>query len=204
MQKKSRIIYNAVKKDFYDIIREPDLHRIVTCGRLQPQKNHILLIDAFALIAESFPEVSLHIYGNGFMKDEIQQYIEKKELAQRVILEGPTADVPSVLKNAGMFVLSSDYEGMPNALMEALAAGVPSVSTDCPCGGPRMLIKDGENGILVPVGDVEALANSMTRLLEEPGLSDNIGAVARGYAKSYLPEKVHNQWENYIKEIVHQ
>ena len=101
-----------------------------------------------------------------------------------------------------MFVLSSDYEGMPNALMEAMASGLPCVSTDCGGGGARFLIRDGENGFLVPKGDEEALADAMRKILSDKELADMLGNNARKLQETLAPEKIYGEWEAFIKEIV--
>lgn len=145
LQKKSHIIYNAVKEDFYHIEWTPIHGKVVTCGRLEKQKNHEFLINAFAKTVNDHPDAHLEIYGNGSLKEALQNQIMKMHLQDKVTLCAATNDVCAVLREANVFVLSSDYEGMPNALMEAQAAGVPSISTNCPSGGPRMLIENDRN-----------------------------------------------------------
>ena len=140
LQRKSKIIYNAVKEDFYHIERKPNHGEIVTCGRLTEQKNHAMLISAFAEVVKQYPYATLKIYGEGTLRDTLQTQIDTMGLQGRAFLMGATNDVGKVLQTADLFVLSSDYEGMPNALMEAMAAGVPCIATDCPCGGPRELL----------------------------------------------------------------
>ena len=148
LQNKSTIIFNAVKREFFEAKRKPVNGLIVTCGRLEEQKNHILLIKAFFNVVKKNPNAYLHIYGEGSLKDYLQSLIDNLGLNHSVKLMGQTNDVVSVLEKADVFVLSSFYEGMPNALMEAMAVGVPCIATDCPCGGARMLLNDN-NGILI-------------------------------------------------------
>lgn len=202
LQKKSRIIYNAVKPEFYRIEREPVPGRIVTCGRLTGQKNHAMLIDAFANVSKDYQDLHLHIYGSGELKDLLQKQIDSLGLQERVLLMGATNHVPEVLRTTDIFVLSSDYEGMPNALMEALATGVPSISTDCPCGGPRMLIENEKNGLLVPVGDQEAMENALRKMLSDRVFTEATGAEARRRAVEYLPEKIFEEWRGYIHQVL--
>ena len=111
---------------------------------------------------------------------------------------GQSADVPNILSRAKIFVLSSDYEGMPNALMEALVAGVPSISTDCPCGGPRELIQHGKNGFLVPCNDENLLAKAMDDILSNTRLAANMGENARQLAQAFKPEVIVKQWEKFL------
>ncbi len=197
LQKKSKVIKNEVAEPFFQVQRCA-ARNVVTVGRLNKQKNHLLLIRAFARIADKHPEQDFLIYGEGDCREMLQQQIRKLGLESRVHLIGKTADVPGVLAKAGIFVLSSDYEGMPNALMEALAAGVPSISTDCPCGGPRALIQPGENGLLVPVGDEAALAAAMDQLLSDPEAAEKMGAAARESAKQYMPQEIFCQWRQFV------
>ena len=98
--------------------------------------------------------------------------------------------------------MSSDYEGMPNALLEALAIGVPSISTDCPCGGPRMLIEDGKNGFLIPLNDRDALAEKLDLLLSDPHKAKEIGNSARTSSTRYSTKTVFEQWKMYIEGII--
>lgn len=202
LQEKSRIIVNAVKKDFYAVERKPVPGRIVTLGRLSHQKNHKLLIDAFAMISPDYPNAQLHIYGEGDLQKQLSDQIAQQNLTGKVCLMGPTANVEGVLAEADLFVLSSDYEGMPNALMEAMAAGVPCISTSCPCGGPEMLIRNHENGLLVPIQDGKALAEAMKQLLADPAFSADLGQAAKEAALDFLPEKVFAQWKEYISSFV--
>jgi len=201
IQKKSDIIYNQVAMKFYETTVCEDARDIVTTGRLTPQKNHRLLIDAFASIADKV-EDNLIIYGKGELEDELREHIKTLALEGRVLLPGPVSDVPDVLSRAKLFVMSSDYEGMPNSLMEAMAVGLPCISTDCPCGGPRELIEDKKSGILFPVGDKDALADAMLRLLSEEGLRRDMSKAAKTAAERFLPERVFAEWKSYVDNIV--
>ena len=182
--------------------RNPIKGTVVTCGRLNEQKNHKMLIEAVEKVVQNNKDVCLHIYGDGDLKNELEQLIENKDLKGVVVLKGATTDVESVLASADIFVMSSDYEGMPNALMEALAVGVPCISTDCPCGGPRMLIKEGENGCLVPVNDSVQMANVLEKLLINQDFKYKLGEKARERALEYRPEKIFREWLDFIIGIV--
>lgn len=201
LQMKSEIIFNEVKPDFFAIKRTPIKGKIVTLGRLSEQKNHKLLINSFYRIIDEFPYAVLDIYGSGNLENEITTLISELGLTDKVFLRGNTSDVESVYASADIFVLSSDYEGMPNALMEAMASGVPCISTDCPCGGPRMLIS-GENGILVGVGSEKELANSLRMLLIDDNKKNTFAYNARKRADSYRPEIIFEKWKAYVERIV--
>ena len=196
LQKKSRIIYNAVKEDFYQVERTPVRGEIVTCGRLTEQKNHKLLINAFAEVRKIYPYATLKIYGEGALREELQDQINTLDLNEKVFLMGATNNVAKALQTADLFVLSSDYEGMPNALMEAMAAGVPCVSTDCPCGGPRELFGNLCVEDLVCCNEPKQLAQTMEKKLEQNDQS----CMQRKRAEQFRPEKINYEWIKYINE----
>lgn len=202
LQKKSRIIYNAVKEDFYHVERHPVPGEIVTCGRLEEQKNHALLIAAFSKVVERYPEARLKIYGEGSLRGKLQKQIDALGLHEKAFLMGATNHVEKVLETADVFVLSSDFEGMPNALMEAMAAGVPCISTDCPCGGPRELFGDDLVKQLVEVDKEDELEYSISNFME---LSEKdkmlLGKRIKEKAKIFMPDKVNEEWNKYISHM---
>lgn len=201
LQKKSKIIYNAVKDDFFNIERKVEEKTVVTCGRLEEQKNHKMLINSFELVVKEHKKAKLLIYGEGSLRNELEELIRNKGLNDNIKLCGNSDDIPEVLSKAEIFVLSSDYEGMPNALMEALAVGVPSISTDCPCGGPATLIENGYNGILVPVGDSNELASSLSQLLSSKQIAEDMGKRAKLQSLKFIPSKIHKEWYEFIKKV---
>ena len=201
LQKKSKIIYNAVKDEFFNIERNVEKNTVVTCGRLEKQKNHKLLINAFEIVLYKHPDARLLIFGEGSLRHELEDLIKNKNLNRNIKLCGNSNDIPKMLSNAEIFVLSSNYEGMPNALMEALAAGVPSISTNCPCGGPEMLIKNHENGILINVGDIFELSKSISYLLDFKKISREIGYRAKKRALEFKSNKIYNEWYEYINDF---
>ncbi len=203
LQNKSRVILNDVKEEFFNIDRK-ETKNVVSVGRLSKQKNHALLINAFSKIAPKFPEQKLLLYGAGALEESLKSQIESLGIEKQVILMGPTNDVAGVLERARIFVLSSDSERLPNCLMEALAVGVPCISTDCPCGGPRTLIRAGENGRLVPVGNVEAMAQALDKMLSDPCYAEMMGKKAKEEANNYHPDKIFLQWKRYVEEVVNQ
>lgn len=140
--------------------------RIVTVGRLVEVKNHKLLIDAFKLIINDFPEYTLAIYGDGPLKNSTQNYIDELGLTENVKLYGATPSILEEIKEDEIFALTSNYEGFPNALAEAMAIGIPVVSTDCRIGGPKDLIRENR-GILVEVNDTIGLSRALKKYLED-------------------------------------
>ncbi|MBR3804248.1 MAG: glycosyltransferase family 4 protein [Clostridia bacterium] len=196
IQDKSRVIFNQVDKKFFDVQKIEDAKDIITVGRLVPQKRHDVLIKAFSKICDKV-DGNLVIYGEGNQRAELEGLIKSLNLEERVKLPGLTSDVPRVLSQAKMFVLSSDYEGMPNALMEAMAVGLPCISTDCPCGGPRELF-DGDGGILVPTGDIDCLATTMLEFYRDEKRMGEISVNAKEKAKEFYPTSVFKRWEDYL------
>lgn len=193
----------SVYRDFYHVQRKPHKREIVTCGRLEKQKNHALLIQAFANVVKKYPDATLKIYGEGSLKEMLQNKINELNLQGKAFLMGATNHVEKILETADLFVLSSDFEGMPNALMEAMAAGVPCIATDCPCGGPRELFGDDLVKQLVKVDKEDELENSISDNMElavEKKLL--LGKQIKEKAKAFMPDKVNKEWNEYINHLV--
>lgn len=203
--KKSVILQNSLNplfiQDRYEGVRD---RQIVSVGRLDANKNQTMLIEAFARIAVRYPEYSVVCYGDGESRAQLEALIERFNLQGRVQLPGITTDVAGMIRKASVFVLTSYTEGMPNALIEAMALGLPVISTDCPCGGPKELIRQGENGMLIPVGDVEALAASLVTLLEDTEFMEKLGRSAARIQDRLNPERTNQQWKEYFERILHQ
>ncbi len=203
LQKKSEIVSNAVRKEFYRVKREPERGEIITCGRLFEQKNHALLIDAFAGVVKKIPYATLKIYGEGPLRNVLQKKIDSLGLEDKVTLMGNTDNVVKALEKADVFVLSSDFEGMPNALMEAMAAGVPSISTDCPCGGPRELFGEDLSSFLVPVRDAESLKERIIGYLESTDDEKKaLSSAFRTAAEKFTPDRIYSEWAAYVSSVV--
>ncbi len=200
IQKKSKIIFNPVNREFYQRKWKDGSRRIVVIGRLQPQKNPMLAIRSFLAVSSQLPEHTLHFYGDGDLRPELEAYVKERRFDDRIFFYGKTDDVGSVLENAALYVLSSDYEGMPNALMEAMAVGTPAVSTDCPCGGPRTLVETPEQGLLVPCGDGDALAKAMLTVLGDRDLQQQMSAAAARRARQFQPEIILKEWEAFVMQ----
>jgi glycosyltransferase involved in cell wall biosynthesis len=168
--------------------------RVISVGRYDPQKNQQALIAAFALVVEQHPDWSLELWGKGPLHDALVEQVQQLGLAANVRLMGPTDDVQSVLLSSSVFALSSDFEGLPVVLCEAMACGVPCVSVDC---GPGIteIIRDGEDGLVVPVGDHAALAAGIVRLIEDEQLRRTMGERARHNIQRFSVEEIMRQWE---------
>ena len=201
VRKKSEIIFNQVDERFFNAKFSGERKNIVTAGRVDPIKNHAMLIDAFSKIADKTDQ-NLIIYGEGRLRQPLEEQIERLGLTDRVFMPGNTDNIVGDVGSARLFVLSSDYEGLPNALLEALAMGVPSISTDCPCGGPRMVMADGENGLLVPIGDADIMAEKMLWALEHPAEMEAMGNCAADRAQMFQPDRVYKMWCDYLEKVV--
>lgn len=202
IQKKSRIILNQVDDVFLKTQIPPKRKDIVCVGRLVEQKNHKLLILAFKQISNIINE-NLIIYGDGPLREDLISMIKKEGLEEKVMIVGNKSDLCQYIKTAKLFVLSSDYEGLPNSLLEAMSLGIPCISTDCPCGGPRMVIKNGINGFLTPVGDVDALSKKICYVLEDDMVREAIGLNAKEYSlKTFDSNIVFKEWEDYFLTIL--
>jgi len=206
-REKSRIIFNPLSENCMNKKEETGKrdNRIVTVGRITVQKNQLLLLKAFARIHENYPEMQLEIYGEDDgqgSKQEMEQFLEQKGLKSKVHFMGQSDQVEKDIVHAALFVLSSDYEGMPNALIEAMALGLPVISTDCPCGGSRLLIEDGISGLLVPAGNEEKLAEAIESLLSDRERAEKLGREAKKVVEKVNPNKIYQEWKEYVDELV--
>ncbi|PSJ36382.1 glycosyltransferase family 4 protein [Allosphingosinicella deserti] len=173
---------------------------LAAVGRLTPQKGFDMLIDAFSAVADRHPNWDLHIWGEGPSRAVLQARIAAAGLSKRVILRGLSPEPGTWVKEASAFVLSSRYEGFPNVLGEALAAGLPSVAADCDFG-PSDLLIDGANGLLVAPDDMEALAAGLNRLLGDAALRARFRDAAPAVAIRYAPEQIFNAWNDVVEAL---
>lgn len=194
IQKKSVVILNPISNNLPKSYNGEREKRIVTFCRLEPQKNIPMLIDAFGLLSENHPEYVLEIYGEGSEKENILKYIAEKKVNDKVLVRPFMKNIHEQVVNAAMFVLTSNYEGLSNSMIEAMAIGLPTIVTDCPCGGARTVIKNGFNGLLVPVGDTHATFRAMQLLIEEPKKSEELSRNGAKIKNSLDKEKIAEQW----------
>lgn len=200
---KSIIIHNPISviKGDYSVPNKRK-KQIINVGRLHPQKNQKLLIKAFSLIADKIPEYILEIYGEGELEDELQELIDSLNLTEKIHIHKSTSEILSIINESALFVLTSDYEGMPNALMEAMALGVPCVSTDCKPGGAKTLIKNRENGFLVSRNNPSELAKVILERLTYYEETREIGIKAQSIMETHSKDCIYKSWEKYIKDTV--
>lgn len=172
--------------------------KIVTACRLEPQKNLPMLIDAFKVIHEEYSDYKLIIYGDGSLKEELYSKILKLGLEEYIRLPGFEKNIHEKILKSAMYVSSSDYEGISNSMLEALAIGLPTICTDCPVGGAAMAIDDGINGVLVPVGNVNELYKAMKKVLDDKRFADSISKNAICVRQKYNANKIAVEWVKLI------
>lgn len=201
VQKKSRVIYNPIDlKEYAGIALKTEKEKkIVTAGRLMPQKNQKMMIRAFADVYAKHPDYQLVIYGEGPSRQELETLIKELGMEDGIMLPGNMSDIHEHLKSAEIFVLSSDYEGMPNALIEAMCLGLPCISTKV--SGATDLIKDHENGILTDLDSREQLKAAMLELTENKELAKKLAANASKLNEELEVSKIMQQWIQFIKEL---
>ncbi|MFO0776111.1 MAG: glycosyltransferase family 4 protein [Nitrospira sp.] len=174
------------------------MHTVVAMGRLVRQKGFDALIEAFSRCAGKHADWSLVILGEGPMRASLQTCAADLGIADRVKLVGQFQEPTTILKEADLFVLPSRYEGFPNALLEAMACRLPVVSIDCSGGGPREIIRDGVDGVLVPPNDVAALAKAMDRLMADSDERRRLGARASEIIGRFSVEKIMTMWDELV------
>lgn len=175
---------------------------VVGVGHLVHLKGFDLLITAFARCAARHPDWQLIVWGLGPDADELLALADRLGIKDRVRLAGRSATPGAWIETVGIFVLASRHEGFPNVLVEAMAAGRPVIATDCPAGGPRAMIRDNVDGLLVPNGDVEALAMALDRLMADPDLRTRFGRAARQRAERFALPRIMSQWEALIADAI--
>ncbi len=205
LQKRGRVIPNPIfiKGEIPFVPYDEREKSVVSVGRLDNhQKRYDVMLDAFAIFSQKHPDYILKLYGAGTDEEQIRRWVEEKGLCERVRFMGLTKQPMFDTCRDGIFLITSDYEGISNALLEAMAIGLPCVSTDHTPGGARLLIKSGENGLLAPMGDSEALAAALCAYAEDPALAAKCGENAKAVTIRFAPERIIDLWEDYIKTLL--
>lgn len=205
LQDNSRIILNPIHEKYIGVPKpEKRTKTVVQSGRLVDFKNQPMLIRSFVKVHEGHPDYDLKIYGGDSFdgtKEILEGLIREYGAEDYIHLMGASDSLEKDLANAALFAFTSDWEGLPNALMEAMALGLPIVATDCPCGGPRTIMTDEVDGLLIPIKDEQALTDGINRLIEDRGLAERLGTEARKIAGKANGQAVFEQWRDYIEEI---
>lgn len=198
---KKKIIPNPIEEigitPFYGMRRK----EIVNYCKHVKAKNLPLLIEAFAKLAQEYPEYRLVIYGDGPERQNTERCVVSFGIADKVLLKPYAKNVLELVRESAMFVSSSDREGISNSMLEAMAIGLPVISTDCPAGGAKMFINPYENGIIVPVGDSDALYNAMKYIIENSEQADLMARNAVAVNEILEKNKILAQWLDFLKEI---
>lgn len=190
IKSKAVIIPNPIDSALPELYKGNRTRHIVSVGRLSAVKNHMLLFEAFADFLKRFPDYELHIYGEGELESELKDLAVRLKINEKTVWHGFCRDVKERIRDAGMFVSTSNYEGISNSMLEALAMGIPSICTDCPIGGARSYIENEKNGLLIPVGDKEALVKAMTRIASDSGFADRLSENAAKVRDKYSVESI--------------
>lgn len=198
IQKKSTIIFNPLKDNLPLPFSGDRRKVIVTAARLEPQKNLKMLIDTFYYVHNKYPEYKLEIYGEGEQKKDLINYCIYLGIENSVLFKGYCTNLHEQIIDAAIFMLSSNYEGISNSLIESLALGIPTISTDHPIGGAKMFIKNGFNGFLVPINDSEMASKKIFEIIENKDIETKITQNAVIIRQTLNVEKITNEWEKYI------
>ncbi len=205
LQDNSRIILNPINPKYIGVPEPVRRNKtVIQSGRLVDFKNQPMLIRAFIEVHKKHPDYDLKIYGGDSFdgtKEILEQIIEENGAQDYVHLMGASDSLEKDLNDAALFAFSSDWEGLPNALMEAMALGLPIVATDCPCGGPRTIMTNEVDGLLVPIKDQKAMEEGINRLIEDRELAGRLGKNARKLADRANGQAIFGQWREYIEEL---
>lgn len=200
---KTTVIANPINEE---CINKKDISKrqkkIVAVGRLNNQKNYDLLIDAFSDIEKDYPNHKLEIYGQGPEKNRLQNKIDNLGLTDKILLMGTRQNVMQDVADAELYVMSSDFEGFPNALAEAMASGIPVISTNFPTGVAKELIKDDENGYVVPVRDRKMLSDAMMKILSKESVQNVMSKNNKKLREQLNVNNITTRWEELFIEVI--
>lgn len=194
IQNRGVVISNPLREDVPDIYEGERKKEIVAVGRLIPLKNHKLLLEAFADFVKMYPDYQLKIYGQGELQQDLEILSDRLGIADKVYFPGFTENVLREIREAFMYVITSDYEGVSNSLLEAMALAIPVIATNCPIGGAASLIEDGLNGVLIPVNDKKALVDNMCRIAGDEQFAKRLSANAGKVRVSNEVDLICRKW----------
>ena len=199
IQEKGTVIYNAVGNELVYQVPETvkRVNKISAIGRLSDQKDYPTLFRAFQTVLKSHPDFILEIFGDGPLEATLKALAEEMGISEQIVFKGACKDAILQAANSACYVMSSLFEGMPNALMEAMAVGLPCVSTDCP-NGPAELITDGENGLLTEVANADQLAEAMLRMIDDRTFAEACGKKARNILQTNSVDVIAKQYMDFI------
>ncbi len=175
---------------------------IMAVGRLSKQKNYRMMILVMSKILKEYPDYQLYIYGEGPEEDRLRKLIVKCHMQEQIHLAGITKQITEKLRKTELFIMTSDYEGISNALIEAMTVGVTVVATDCRGGGARLLIQNGKNGLLIPRRDRQAFEKAVRRVLDDKNLRISLARNAQNIRKDFSKDVIYRKWESFIESVV--
>ena len=205
--KNAQVIHNPVKAGLPEPFEGERRKTVVNFCRIAEQKNLPLMINAFVEFHETFPDYTLEIYGNAVekseenLKKEYIDMIESLNAEEYIKILPPRGDVHSVVRDCAMFVSSSDFEGLSNSMIEAMAIGLPCICTDCLGGGAREMINNNVNGILVPMKNVDALVAAMVKMATDKEFSERCSGNAAKVREELSVQSIAKQWIEVIKSV---
>lgn len=193
------IIPNAIRNKYQIKTVTKRRKVIVAVGRLTAQKNYELLISAFYEFQKKYGGYELEIYGEGKLESKLKKKTKKLKIDNKVHFKGFVKNVSDKIYDAEMYILASNYEGIPNSLIEAMSIGVPVISTNCDGGGAELLINNGVNGILIEKNNVEQMIKAMTYYIAYPEIAKKYSEAAKYSIRKFNPDVIYDRWEEYIK-----
>lgn len=199
IRKKSTVIANPIDTSNLPIYSGKRQKCIAGIGRLTEQKNFELLIDAFIEFNKQIEGYTLHIFGDGPLMDKFKKIINEKGMSSQISLHGYVKNIVEQIYRYNMYVSTSNFEGISNAMLEAMAMGIPTICTDCPVGGARMVIEDGINGFLIPMNDKKALIDKMISIASNEYIAQNISSAAIKIGNDLNLIEITKKWENLIE-----
>ena len=198
IKNKTVIIPNPISDNLPVAYLGKRIKKIVTFCRINKQKNIYMMLDAFKIVLEKKPDYILEIYGDGSEKEKLIDYSKNLKIDNNVFFYGFTQNLHKKIINYSMYISTSDFEGISNSMLEALAIGLPTVCTDCPCGGARMAITDGINGLLSPVGDAKSFAEKMLLLLNDEEMMEKLSKNNFMVKEKFSSTKIVDEWKKVI------
>ena len=196
------VIPNAINKDVVFPKRGKIEKKIVSVSRLEKQKNIPMLIDAFEKFQTEHPDYKLEIYGKGSLEKVLKDKVKKRKLDDKIVFMGYVDNVAERIANTTCFVLTSNHEGMPNALIEAMCIGIPCIATDCDGGGVRELINNKENGLLVKKNGLTSLIKALGSVVANNEEAELMGKQAKQIKKTLSYDSIYQKWDDYIKSVI--
>lgn len=201
-KEKVKVIPNPINKSSIPIVYSEKKNKVVVAvGRLIPQKNFSLLIDSFSDISSLFPDHTLEIYGKGPLENQLKKKIQDLGMTHRIKLMGEKKNVMHFIQNSELFVMTSNFEGFPNALVEAMASGLPVISTNFASGIAKEYISDNENGLVVPIQNRESLTKAMVTILSDKDLRETMSKNNKKILEELHGDIVFEKWNNLFKSV---